>query len=38
MTKEFGIIVEEGVTYETKGAILFREADYQRNIKKKPNQ
>jgi hypothetical protein len=32
MTEEFGIIAEEGVTYETKGAMLFREAEYERKI------
>jgi hypothetical protein len=35
MTEEFGIIAEEDVPYETKGAMLFRETDYQRTIKGK---
>lgn len=35
MAEEFGIIAEEGVTYETKGAMLFREADHQRKIEGK---
>lgn len=33
MAEEFGIVAEEGVAYETKGAMLFREADYKRKIR-----
>jgi hypothetical protein len=35
MAEEFGIVAEEGFTYETKGAVLFREAEYNRKIKAK---
>jgi hypothetical protein len=33
MAEEFGILAEEDVTYETKGAMLFREVDYERRIR-----
>lgn len=35
MGEEFGFVAEEGVTYEIKGARLFREADYERKIRGK---
>lgn len=32
MAEAVGFVAEEGVTYEIKGARLFREADYEREI------